>query len=289
MEILTLSQMLQSPDPTWLIDGIFPQESLVVLYGPAGSGKSFIALDWACRVATGLPWQGRSIRQGPVVYIAAEGRGGLPQRLKAWLGAFHEGKEGLPIYFGLQPLAMLADGPDELLEQLEGWVDDELGPTGVYPALIVVDTLARCFSGGDENETADMGRFVESADRLRQDTGATVLVLHHSGKDEEREERGSSVLRGAADTVMRLKHGQNGSMKLACRKQKDASEFPDISCRLRTVGESCVVEPGCLSRAEALTRVLQMSDLSGRAQARQMSEWTGMPEDACRMAIRRAS
>ena len=288
MDILTPSQLLQLSDPEWLIGRLFPRESLVVLYGPAGHGKSFVALDWACHVAAGQSWQTRPVAQGPVVYIAAEGRGGLPQRLKAWLEAFYEGKEGLPIYFGLQPLAMLADGPDELLEQLEGWVDEELGPSGLYPQLIIVDTLARCFAGGDENETADMGRFVESADQLRQSTGATVLVLHHTGKDEEREERGSSVLRGAADTLIRLKRDK-GMIHLTCRKQKDAIEFPEFSCQLREQGESCVVGPGRLSREDALAYVQQITGVSRQTQAREMAKLTGMEPEACRKALERAS
>ena len=46
--------------------------------------KSFVALDWACHVALGLPWRGREVTQGDVVYVVAEGKKGIPGRVSAW-------------------------------------------------------------------------------------------------------------------------------------------------------------------------------------------------------------
>src|SRR5207253_752097 len=70
--------------PAWLVDGIMPRGGLAVLYGPPGIGKSFLAQDWALSVGAGLEWLGRSIHMGPVVYVAAEGTAGLPNRVRAW-------------------------------------------------------------------------------------------------------------------------------------------------------------------------------------------------------------
>lgn len=50
--------------------------------------------------------------------------------------------------------------------------------------MIILDTLARCFGGNDENDARDMGAFIRGCDELKRRTGATVLVVHHSGKDE---------------------------------------------------------------------------------------------------------
>ena len=59
--------------------------------------------------------------------------------------------------------------------------------------MVVIDTLARCFGGNDENDARDMGAFIEGCDVIKQKTGATVLVVHHSGKDEGKGARGSSA------------------------------------------------------------------------------------------------
>ncbi len=63
----------QLPDPSWLINPILPEQGLVVLLGPPGIGKSFVALDWALSIKAGQEWLGHSLMQGNVLYIAAEG------------------------------------------------------------------------------------------------------------------------------------------------------------------------------------------------------------------------
>ena len=72
------------PEPVPLVDGILYQDSLAWLYGKPGSGKSFLALDWAGCVAAGLPWGERATAHGPVLYLVAEGSGGIRRRVRAW-------------------------------------------------------------------------------------------------------------------------------------------------------------------------------------------------------------
>ena len=60
--------------------------------------------------------------------------------------------------------------------------------------LIVIDTLARAIAGGDENKSESMGQLVVHADAIRKETGAHVLFVHHSGKDQARGARGHSSL-----------------------------------------------------------------------------------------------
>lgn len=47
--------------------------------------------------------------------------------------------------------------------------------------LIIIDPLSR-FYGGDENVGADATRFIEACEILAQETGATVLIVHHVNK-----------------------------------------------------------------------------------------------------------
>lgn len=288
MDLYTTAKLLQLPEPTWLIERLYPTGSLVVLYGPSGHYKSFLALDWSLHIATGQSWQGLQVQQGPVIYIAAEGRGGLAQRVDAWLSHYHVVNP--PIFFGLEPVDMLDDGPEELIDACREVVyDPEEEPSDLYPALIVIDTLARCF-GGDENETADMARFVAGIDLLRQELHATVLVVHHVGKDWGRGERGSSVLRGAADTMIRAsKQGSSEEQKtilMKCSKQKDAVEFEDIELRLTSNGDKCIITPGW--SIEAAIRSVQKDQTltSIRAQARAMADLTGLPIETCRNRLR---
>jgi hypothetical protein len=117
------------------------------------------------------------------------------------------------------------------------------------PRLIVIDTLARCFGAGDENSTKDMSAFVASLNAIREAfLVATILVVHHAGKSAGKGERGSTALRGAADTVMSLA-GSGDWLTLKCEKQKDAEQFSPIAFKLSPVAlpngkSSCVIEIG---------------------------------------------
>jgi CRP-like cAMP-binding protein len=108
--------------------------------------------------------------------------------------------------------------------------------------LVVIDTLARGMAGADENHSKDMGLAIQAVDRIREETDATVLLLHHPTKASNKQMRGSSALEGAADTVLQLAKKKNHLLELSCKKQKDAEGFRPKKLRLVAVGESCVVQ-----------------------------------------------
>ena len=139
-----------------------PTESLVSLYGASGAGKTFAALDYAARTA----------QSSPVVYIAGEGAVGLASRKLAWC-KHHQLRAG-ELFFVPQAVNMLDPAEVNAIISL-------IAP--LRPALLVIDTLARCMIGGDENSARDMGLFVAACDEVRVATGATILIVHHTGKD----------------------------------------------------------------------------------------------------------
>ena len=92
-----------------------------------------------------------------------------------------------------------------------------------------IDTVNRCMPSGNENATEDMTRCVAGCDQIRSELGCAVFLLHHTGWDESRE-RGSTVLRGAMDTLISLKG--TDVLSLSCEKQRDLDPFADIKLRL---------------------------------------------------------
>jgi hypothetical protein len=221
-----------------LVEGVLPLGSFAVLFGEAGSFKTFVGIDIALCIATGTPWAGRRVEQGLVVYIVAEGSGAFGARIEAWKRAHHvSGQQGVllvPRSLSLMlSSAPVRGGVNPALAPPSGDVADLLAALADLPeapVLIVVDTLARCFNG-NENSAEDMGAFVRAIEQLREHTGATVLVLHHSGwKRSARQtghERGSSALRGATDTTIVTKLS-NGSVEVICDKQRDTERFATI-------------------------------------------------------------
>ncbi|MDB4916296.1 MAG: Primase 2 [Gemmatimonadetes bacterium] len=231
-KLLSDIELEQLPPVQFLVDGVLPRAGLGTLYGMPGSGKSFLALDMACSIATGSAWLGHPTHRGSVVYVAAEGSAGLAQRLRAWKE--HRGLVGtsVAVHFLTEPanLLGLADVASliQALEQLED-----------APSLIIVDTLARSMPGGDENSAQDMGLVVKHADELRRKSAASVLLVHHTALNTERE-RGSSSLRGAMDAMLFAK-SEDGIRVLKCEKAKDWAPFADASFRLLPVLDSCVI------------------------------------------------
>ena len=77
-------------------------------------------------------------------------------------------------------------------------------------------------AGGNENSPDDMGRFVRHCDRLRIETRAHILVIHHAGKDDSRGARGHSLLKAAADTEIEIvKTEATGVATATVAKQRD--------------------------------------------------------------------
>ncbi|MDW7745150.1 helicase RepA family protein [Halomonas sp.] len=216
---------------SWLVRGYLEADSLALVYGEPGHGKSFLAIDLAASIATGTPWHGAETQPGAVFYIAGEGHNGLGRRYKAW--ELHRGASltGVPLYASKRAAPL--DDKDSALEVLRV-VDDLAMETGQTPALIVVDTLARCF-GGDENSATDIGAFVTNLDALRHRWRSTVLVVHHSGKDAARGARGSTALRGAVDAEYRVTKDPAGTVTLEATKMKDADTPGRRAFRLASI------------------------------------------------------
>lgn len=223
--LLHASELGNLPPVNWLINGIIPERGLSILYGEPKSGKSFWALDAAEAVAL----------RRPVVYIAAEGESGYQYRHAAWM-KFHKITKPSQLYFWVRPVKMMQKSEVEAFIEIIA---------GLNPHLIVVDTLARCMSGGDENSQKDMNAFVESCDLLRERLRSAVLVLHHTNKGGDI--RGSTVLIGAADSVFELKN-KEGKVKVQCQFIKDSEPFETqmlkrVDVPLEPGYSSCVLIP----------------------------------------------
>jgi len=211
--VLCRSDLATMPDPEPLIDGVLDRGTTALLYGKWGSGKSFIALDWAASVASGRRWQGLATTRQRVLYVAAEGAFGLKGRVHAWERGWNvEPRDGdldvLPIPVNL------TKWPE--VHELAGLVREH------RYGMVVLDTLARCMVGADENSAKDVGIAVDSLNTLRQatpDGRGVILAVHHAGKD-GRTARGSSALEAGVDTVYQTVM-DGAAIDLAREKRKD--------------------------------------------------------------------
>lgn len=293
----TIAELLQLKPPTWLIEHVIPEQGLVALYGQPGDGKSFIALDMALAAASGMDWQGHPCQKSYVVYISAEGGAGISKRVGAWLQHHHIEPVDYGYFLANFVVSAVSIHPDseDLASVLQQTVDHpeykELIAGGLDPdedtppLLIVVDTLARCFTG-DENQQEDMGLFIRGLDALRDSYQATVLVVHHTGKHGP-EERGSSAFRGACDAMMLVTRDEDKNIVLKCTKQKDYEEFPEeiYSLVMMPKWNSCIVESLSRRKDELEQKIQEYLVSHPNASIRETAEALGQSKSTIHRAI----
>lgn len=195
---IDIEELFAMQAPKWLVKKLLRVGEFMVIYGPPGCGKTFFVIDLLLWIASGFSWFGKKVVAGPVIYLAGEGAIGLASRCQAWALEHPVEFEAAKRNVRILPHAV------EFMREIEftGLIE-ALKLEEPKPVAIAIDTLARHLIGGDENSAEDMGIFVERCDRIRQATGAAVIVVHHTGKD-NRSERGSSALRGAADVMLEV-------------------------------------------------------------------------------------
>jgi hypothetical protein len=214
----------------YVMKHFLPAQSLCSIYGPSGSYKSFLAVSWACHIASGIEWAGKRVTPGAVLYVVGEGGVGVPRRIRAWEQV--HGKQADNLWLVNRPVFPVRESEVSEVILAARQIEAECG---IPVRLVVIDTLARCFGGNDENDARDMGAFIEGCDTIKQKTGATVLVVHHSGKDEAKGARGSSSFRAALDAEFNVKReGDGKALILACTKMKDSEEPERKAYDLRT-------------------------------------------------------
>lgn len=214
--------------PKELIKRIMPQGGLGMIWGAPGSYKSFVALDWALAIASGIgTWLGRKAKKGQVWYLAGEGHSGLDRRVKAWKQAHNfNGKFDLLV----SPRALILDSDDGFSDDLIQLVN--MIEQGNSPCFIVIDTLSRSMAG-DENSSKDSARYIAAIDYLfsalrRNNAYTTVLIVHHSRKDNDIY-RGSTVFRGAIDFEYEMVKTGPLRATLEHRKSKDGEIYDPIN------------------------------------------------------------
>jgi len=203
--LLSLGELATLPLPVWRIYGLLT--GITLLWAGPGSYKTALAIAWAAAVAAGLPWCGRTVQKGAVLFIVGEGA------LRAFynrvyvaavaMGIPPEAVNDLPIYATTGPVNLGQWDGVQVQKLIEDGcrVADKHGPIG----FMAIDTVSRNVPG-EENSQEVMQGFVGTCDELRRRLGCDILPVHHGNADGGRE-RGSSVLGGAVDGNLHLVPG----------------------------------------------------------------------------------
>ncbi len=221
-------------DANDFVEGMLGTGQFSVVYGESNCGKTFFMTDLAFHVAMGRKWRDRRVDKGGVVYVALEGSFGLSNRIAAFRQE-NEESANMPFAVVTTQINFLDNNPDGNLALFIETVKHVAQKVGGVK-LVVVDTLARAISGGDENSGQDMGLLVAHADLIRQATGAHVCFVHHSGKDRAKGARGHSSLRAAVDTEIEVSRQEDDNFStVKVVKQRDMEMAEDMFFGLKSV------------------------------------------------------
>ena len=243
-ETKTLKDALQPQPPTaYAVDGLFSLPSLNIVYGAPGTMKSLLLADLAVCVAAGREWlpplphdksgaiQPIKTKLLNVLWLDFDnGARRTGNRLAAFARAYRA--ESAPLFYLTMPSAPFnASNPSAVTEMI-GY----LGALDV--GFVVIDNLLTISSGKDEN-APEMAIVMSGLRKIAECTGAAVVVVHHSRKQNGirgglgDDLRGHSSIRGAIDLAL-LVEREEGANSVTVKSTKTRDVDVDPFCALFT-------------------------------------------------------
>lgn len=215
----TVGDLLKTDPPPrqWIVENVLPLGAVGILGAAGGVGKSIAVLQLAVATCASMRWLGMPVQcSGSVLIFSAEDdREEVHRRLSRVMNHYREiagAKAHMLDELVSKRLFVLDRVGAE--NRLTCKVDRETQRTAMANriietvrdqlpgcVLIVLDPLSR-FDGGEPNDNADATRLIETAEHIRKETGATVLLPHHVSKAGIRDaESGQEAIRGGSGLV----------------------------------------------------------------------------------------
>lgn len=216
---VALYKDMKSPPIKWLVQDVFKEHGIGILFGGSGSMKSYAAVDLACRMTNGMDFNGKALEHGNVIYIAGEASDETNERITAWLRFYNKTERPL-----VCPWAVQIHKTDEMNDLAD--LIEQVGNV----RLVIFDNLADCSVGVKLNDPDDVGEHLKPAVlSFVKQTKAAMLMLHHTGHN-ERDERGAKVLRDMTDTSIKAVKQTNKfdlvwTLKKVRRRQAEGEEL----------------------------------------------------------------
>jgi hypothetical protein len=212
----------------WLIERLWSMHAVGFVSGPPKSFKTWMVLEMAVSVATGLPCLGTFPvhHTGPVLLYAAEDPASA-LRLRLLALARNRG-------LALNQIDIRVICADSL--RLDRCADREKLTATVdlhRPALIVLDPLVRLHSL-DENQAAPMADLLSHIRALQRASASAIAIVHHSRKNTAHSPgqsmRGSSDLYAFVDSLVSLQR-RHGCVTLSA-EHRSAPELAPVPLEL---------------------------------------------------------
>jgi hypothetical protein len=253
LPLTSMAELLQESDGpiNWIVEGIFGAGTTNLLSGKPKAGKSTASRSAGLAIARGDDWLGRRCQQGLVWYLAFEGRRRDIKEHFLRMGA--RTTDPIQLFIGR--------APKDVVRELERRAIKET------PLAIFVDTMQRLVQATDTDSYAEMTTLLTPILAIAEQTGAAIILLHHSNKANDRDDLdsvlGSTAITGSCDTVMTLKRTER--YRLIQTRQRNGDDMPSTvleqdphTGHVRLAGNPHDIDIAVLTRE--LLRVLQNAD-----------------------------
>lgn len=172
------------------------ESRVTLLIGASGAFKTFALLGLGMKLAVGD--DSLAIRRCKVFYLAGEAPSDVERRANVMLRKHDKDAQNVickNMRIGSRSVPF--DDKDPCWTGLRRHLSEEFKPD-----VVISDTLQHMMPfDADENSARDMHRMMEV---VRKTAQCHWIITHHTGKNPESVERGSSALRANADTVWRV-------------------------------------------------------------------------------------
>ena len=281
--LLRRSELASLPPVKPLIEGILSLRAAVVLFGPTGAGKTFVALAWACCIGTGLNWLGHPVTRHKVLYVIGEGANGLDVRISAWEYAWQMKVTDEDVIFSVKP--------DSLTDRTV-WAEITAEAIALGVQVVMLDTFSSL--APDADETKDAPTFTRRLSDLAAAIDGTAMAVHHPGWSDSDRTRGGYQLEANVDEVLKLAGSPASPLIEVTRKKvKEGPAGERFWLRRRPVAlghdsdgkpiGSIVIETASSSEAETPVRDRVLANLADMddvgATGPQLLAALGMPAD----------
>jgi hypothetical protein len=202
---VNLVDLLAEPETytQWVVKHFIAFNTTIIAAGLWGSGKTAVYLDIALHIAHGLPWRGRKVEKGVVLYLALENPHDVQSRIRAWCRR-NDGvrfEESFVLYRGNCSLFDAQNKSTKDERRIIKLANSTAERLNVPVAMIVIDTVSQAILPGSDREHGSL--FVKSMQRIADATGANVTALHHPTKAGD-QVRGDGAFQGNTDGVVLL-------------------------------------------------------------------------------------
>jgi len=244
LEGVDYDYMLAEPEPLdWAVENTFLTETVGLVSGNGGAGKSTLMMQLATSATLGLPWLGLAVKPGRALMLACEDDRRIIRLRQRWINRAlgYEMADVLDAGLDIIPRA----GRDNILMEPERFsrkmqrtaLMDKLilrcRRTGIQ--LVIIDTVAKTFAGQNFDERM-VTQFLDEMQRLAELIRGVVLLTQHPSMSGRRSGTGEAgTVQWEAGVRSRLYVHKHQALGLVIEGMKSnyASKAPPLKIEWR--------------------------------------------------------